>query len=284
MSDDVIKISETEEIVITKSVNVPVVEIETVIITETSETEKIVVNGGDSLSVIDTGSKGDKGDIGIGVPAGGTTGQRLVKVSDTDYNTKWETQPPAPPSGADKQLQFNDGGVQGVDQNIRWNKNTKTLEIGVAPDEIFPHNPIAAVGFVDDYYQLIVHNEFEGASASSDFVATADNGNDDNFYVDLGINSSIYNVPEYTAYKANDGYLYCVGGNLVLNAETTGKKVSIAVGGSLEENIVANFTETGLELKEHYQITNRPEILSGTGEPPSATGLIDGTLFIKYTE
>lgn len=35
------------------------------------------------------GEKGDKGDIGAGVIAGGTAGQVLAKIDSTDYNTQW---------------------------------------------------------------------------------------------------------------------------------------------------------------------------------------------------
>ena len=41
----------------------------------------------------DTGNKGDKGDTGAGVVAGGTTGQALLKIDGTDYNTQWSTIP-----------------------------------------------------------------------------------------------------------------------------------------------------------------------------------------------
>ena len=34
-----------------------------------------------------------KGDVGLGVPPGGTTGQSLVKASDIDHDTAWETLP-----------------------------------------------------------------------------------------------------------------------------------------------------------------------------------------------
>ena len=37
------------------------------------------------------GPKGDKGDPGPGLSPGGTTGQILVKKSNTDYDTEWET-------------------------------------------------------------------------------------------------------------------------------------------------------------------------------------------------
>lgn len=35
--------------------------------------------------------KGDKGDTGIGVPIGGTTGQQLVKKSNVDYDLEWQS-------------------------------------------------------------------------------------------------------------------------------------------------------------------------------------------------
>ena len=39
------------------------------------------------------GQKGDTGDAGQGVPTGGTTGQVLVKRSETDYDTEWQDAP-----------------------------------------------------------------------------------------------------------------------------------------------------------------------------------------------
>ena len=39
----------------------------------------------------DKGAKGDKGDAGIGIAAGGTIGQVLVKKSNADYDTEWRT-------------------------------------------------------------------------------------------------------------------------------------------------------------------------------------------------
>jgi len=36
-----------------------------------------------------TGLQGDPGAPGVGVPTGGTTGQKLVKASDDDYDTEW---------------------------------------------------------------------------------------------------------------------------------------------------------------------------------------------------
>ena len=43
------------------------------------------------------GPQGPAGNDGVGVPAGGTTGQVLEKIDGTDYNTQWAT-----PSGGGK--------------------------------------------------------------------------------------------------------------------------------------------------------------------------------------
>tara|TARA_R110001592_G_scaffold237626_1_gene496888 strand:- start:163 stop:657 length:495 start_codon:yes stop_codon:yes gene_type:complete len=62
----------------------------------TSETNKIVISEkgvqgsqGARGSQGEKGDTGDKGDTGEGVPSGGTSGQILSKVDDTDYNTEW---------------------------------------------------------------------------------------------------------------------------------------------------------------------------------------------------
>ena len=53
----------------------------------------------------DPGPQGPKGDPGPGVAAGGTAGQVLSKVDETDYNTKWID----PPSGSDPDAIKKDG-------------------------------------------------------------------------------------------------------------------------------------------------------------------------------
>lgn len=42
-----------------------------------------------NLGIVGQGEKGDKGDPGVGVPTGGTTGQVLKKASNTNYDTEW---------------------------------------------------------------------------------------------------------------------------------------------------------------------------------------------------
>lgn len=63
-------------------INVEVIETEDRVIEVTPSTRTVVIE--DHLLL-----QGPKGEDGIGVPEGGTTGQSLVKASDTDYDTEW---------------------------------------------------------------------------------------------------------------------------------------------------------------------------------------------------
>ncbi len=65
------------------------------IIVQTTESQTIVET--DEISFItellgNPGPTGNDGDPGVGVPVGGTTGQVLAKVSDTDFDTDWVDQ------------------------------------------------------------------------------------------------------------------------------------------------------------------------------------------------
>lgn len=97
-----------------------------IIYTETGKTQVI------SITVKDS----ERGKPGEGVPTGGTTGQYLVKVSDTDYDTAWQTV-----SIPDKTSDLiNDSGfitasdipvtsVNGQTGNVTINMPTKTSEL-----------------------------------------------------------------------------------------------------------------------------------------------------------
>lgn len=69
---------------------------------------------GDSV----TGPKGDKGDPGAGIIPGGTTGQALVKKSNTDYDTEWKTI-----SGGSGEIPNFDAEVASVSSTTQANAN-----------------------------------------------------------------------------------------------------------------------------------------------------------------
>jgi hypothetical protein len=94
------------------------------------------------------------------------------------------------------------------------------------------YNAIVAKGSLNNYFQLNINNQNAGASASSDVVATADNGNETANYVDLGINGSVNNTGVMG--NADDAYLYTTGNNLVMGTATTGMAMIFLTGGTDE--------------------------------------------------
>ena len=97
---------------------------------------------------------------------------------------------------------------------------------------------------VNNYTQIQIQNISSGTYASSDFIATTNNGTDSSNYIDLGINNSNFSTSTWTISGGNDGYLYVDAGNLTLGTDTPGKNVAIHVGGTLASNIVATFNST----------------------------------------
>jgi len=116
-------------------------------------------------------------------------------------------------------------------------------------------------GNVDSYLQQSIQNLSTGTTASSDYVATADNGSDSTYYINMGIDGSNYNDPAFfgaTSTK-NDGYLYIVGndasgpstgnvGNLILGS--TNGLVKTFVGNVAQANVVTTHSESGFTVNK----------------------------------
>lgn len=101
------------------------------------------------------------------------------------------------------------------------------------------YNIIKATGNLNNYLQMNIQNRNSGGDASSDIVATANNGNEDVNYIDMGINSSGYSNVDYSIGGPNDGYLYVQGvdnltpgGNLSIGTGATGKVIKFHTGGT----------------------------------------------------
>jgi hypothetical protein len=105
-------------------------------------------------------------------------------------------------------------------------KIASTVEVGQPNPIDYPGLAGVFVGNVDSYYQVVVQNLSNDSAASGDFVITADDGNDEDGYLNIGINSSgwsgNFTVPagdtglvEYP----RDGYLNVIGGNAALRTD-----------------------------------------------------------------
>jgi hypothetical protein len=77
---------------------------------------------------------------------------------------------------------------------------------------------------VNSFVQSAIHNPNSGTSASTDFIAYADTGDNVQGYIDMGIASSMFDDAAFGITKAGDGYIFLsapagTGGNLVLATE-----------------------------------------------------------------
>lgn len=99
--------------------------------------------------------------------------------------------------------------------SIAINQNGVTT---AAPEALYVWQPstssfnvISGKGNLDNYLQLNIQNTNQGVSASSDIVATANNGNENTNYIDMGINNENFVGPVGVG---NDAYLYSTGRDL----------------------------------------------------------------------
>jgi hypothetical protein len=102
----------------------------------------------------------------------------------------------------------------------------------------YPNSTLQLDSNINAYSQVVHQNHYKGGSASTDFVAENDVGTDGTNYIDMGINSSVYNDPNYSIGGANVGYLYVNGGNLTLGTQTVGTSIVFHVGNTLIANRV----------------------------------------------
>jgi hypothetical protein len=106
------------------------------------------------------------------------------------------------------------GGV-GIRGNVNL-QDTGQLVVGVNLAEPLPDAPINTAGDVDSYFQVNVQNINSGIYASSDFVATADIGDDVSNYTNIGIANSNFAYPDASVAKPLDSYAFAYGGDWIL--------------------------------------------------------------------
>ena len=112
----------------------------------------------------------------------------------------------------------------------------------------FPNADLQIDANTNNYTQIVIQNHNSGTQASTDIVATNDLGDDTNYFIDMGINSSNYVGGYWTVNGANDGYLYINGGNLAVGTQATNANIVFFTDGTTASNIRAVITATGLTV------------------------------------
>ena len=97
-------------------------------------------------------------------------------------------------------------------------------------------NTLYTKGSINNYLQMNIKNQSSGTNATSDLVATADNGTETTNYVDLGINGSNYSGGAIQTGLANDGYLISAGNDFYMVNSSANKSMLFLTGGSGNAN------------------------------------------------
>ena len=98
----------------------------------------------------------------------------------------------------------------------------------------------------NNYAQINMQNQSSGNLASSDYIATADDGTSTTKYVDLGINGSGFADPDalFTIVGAEGAYLYASDGELAIGTANT-QPIKFFVDGTLLASEVGRFSSDG---------------------------------------
>jgi hypothetical protein len=140
-------------------------------------------------------------------------------------------------------------------------------------------NVISGKGNLNNYLQLNIQNTNQGISASSDIVATANNGDENSNYINMGINSNLHSGP---IGDVNDAYLFSTGNDLHIGNASPGQPVQFFAGGAntntnrkLQLSAVGNHQMTG-SLDANASITASAFVTRGATAAQFVKG--DGSL------
>ena len=130
------------------------------------------------------------------------------------------------------------------------------------------HNLIKATSDIDGYSQISIQNTNSGSNASSNIVATADNGSNVGKFINMGVNSSTFTG---SIGSVNDAYLYSEGNNLHIGS-ISNSSIQLFTGGT---NVNTN-RKLQLNPNNLHQMTGSLDV-SGSIIARSFTGSLFGT-------
>lgn len=144
----------------------------------------------------------------------------------------------AAPGGPTSSIQFNNSGSTSGSAAFLFDKFTNSVVIGTGSfhstaQELLrlnqptgsSFNLITAYSNTNNYSQVNIQNLNAGTSASSDFVATKNDGTETSGFINMGINGSTFSNGNVGT--ASDAYLYSTSERLLIGNAATGSNANI---------------------------------------------------------
>jgi hypothetical protein len=181
---------------------------------------------------------------------------------------------------------FNDGLVMDVNGNVAigtgtWNATSPEQLLVDAGSSTY--NVISGKGNLNNYLQLNIQNSSGGNQASSDIVATANNGTETQNYVNMGINSSGYTSSASSILSGpNNAYFYSTGSDLVMGNATGGKNIIFFNGGTNSSNEIMRITSSG-NLAIGTTTANDKLVIAGNIAPSADNSYTLGRSGIRWS-
>ncbi len=163
-------------------------------------------------------------------------------------------------------------------------------------------NALYAKGSVNNYFQINIQNLATSSKASSDLVATANNGTETTNFVNLGINGSGWIINPNSAIgagQANDCYLLGAGNDLYIANNNATKSIIFLSGGNQSDHEAMRLTATGnlaigvttttakLDVAGTHKLGAKGSIhkneISFAGSIPSGSTIPGSFLVVVYT-
>lgn len=170
--------------------------------------------------------------VNLGINGGGNTSTGQLGGANTAYLYSTGNDFVVGNGTNDAELRFFTTTSSVNRERMRIDGTTGNLAIGAtsfngtAPERLLvdagtttSYNVISGKGSINNYLQLNIQNQSSGSAASSDVVATANDGNESQYFIDMGINSSGYSGSGILG-GARTAYLYSTGGDLVIGNGT----------------------------------------------------------------
>jgi hypothetical protein len=137
------------------------------------------------------------------------------------------------------------------------------------------------VGNADDFVQVAIKNINSGASASTDVIAYASNGDNDSGWIDMGITSETFTAAEFGVTGADDGYLF-----MSAPAGTTGNgELVIATSEYGQTNDIVFATDGFVSGNERMRIVGQNRAGKSAGVeiyiPTQSTSTTTGALRVQ---